>query len=425
MRAWVLLIGMAATGCMAPSVGAPSNDDPDHGDLRQLTGGEDATASDFPSTVNILGNCTAAKVAPNKILTAAHCVYDGEQRRWMDTYLPGHIGITSSPQLRGESSDPQTGFVDVRIKGVYIDPAWVAGYAEFPGRFYKASDLAIIVIASEDVSKLAAIPVAAVDLNPLPMPTSVAIMGYGCEAGLNTTAISPHLKFARTKTIGPSDAITASNQGAQTWHYDASAIDQHYFFTPGVSKDFLSASICPGDSGGPVYRLDASGKPTHVVGVNSYYDFPSDAGKATISYSNWHTRFNNAAWLKAALADSNDPAVFVAVGGNFSTQPSTSSNQTTVTSVTVTWPQTTTTGTYSLDVEANGAWIAPCIDSSKLQQSRSVTFDGACPSSTSSPSVGLQSVTAFRVCWAEGEDWTRAFCTTKPYAGESFLALTR
>ena len=86
----------------------------------------------------------------------------------------------------------------------------------------------------------------------------------------------------------------------------------NYFFTPGVgfadpasfdtdaaiaaagAPDAGVASICPGDSGGPVYRDD--GTQTKIVGVNSYYDFaPSDT--QGISFANWHTRLDLEAGL--------------------------------------------------------------------------------------------------------------------------------
>ena len=49
---------------------------------------------------------------------------------------------------------------------------------------------------------------------------------------------------------------------------------QDFLLTPGRSLDSAEASLCPGDSGGPVYRDDRRGGT--VVGINSYYSFPPE-----------------------------------------------------------------------------------------------------------------------------------------------------
>ena len=59
-----------------------------------------------------------------------------------------------------------------------------------------------------------------------------------------------------------------------------------YIGTPGMTQDSNEASLCPGDSGGPLWR-GMTGSVNRVVGVNAYYNFSDNSN---ISYQNSHTR---------------------------------------------------------------------------------------------------------------------------------------
>jgi S1-C subfamily serine protease len=55
--------------------------------------------------------------------------------------------------------------------------------------------------------------------------------------------------------------------------------------------DSTSASICPGDSGGPVYKESNQS----VIGINSQYIFSDKSG---VSYLNTHTRLSEVSdWI--------------------------------------------------------------------------------------------------------------------------------
>jgi hypothetical protein len=264
-----------------------------------------------------------------------------------------------------------------------------------------------------------------VDLNLLPTGSSVAIMGYGCDSGVGNASVAPsHLKYSRTQVIAPADAINGST--AYSVDFDANRVNERYFFTPGQANNFASASICPGDSGGPVYRLDGAGKPAAVVGVNAYYDFPKGDTKG-ISYSNWHTRFNGT-WLKDALADSA-PSIFIGIGAGWQTtvapqQPNATqqNKQTGNGTVSLTWKKQSDAAKYSLDVDVGGNWVAPCIDAGILQSALSVVFQGTCPS-RNNMAAPLSSVNAFRICSAVNDDWAHATCITGSYVGQTSLEL--
>jgi hypothetical protein len=92
-------------------------------------------------------------------------------------------------------------------------------------------------------------------------------------------------------------------------------------------------------------------------------------------------------------------------------------------SVALTWPMKSNTATYSLDVQrADDSWIAPCVNSATIKRGLSMMFDGRCPSGTSK-SVNMQTIKAFRICWAENEDWVHATCTAVPYLNQTSLAI--
>jgi hypothetical protein len=62
-------------------------------------------------------------------------------------------------------------------------------------------------------------------------------------------------------------------------------IAEQYVVTAGHAQDEAFASLCLGDSGGPLYRPDRADP--RVVGVNSDYSFRDQSG---VSWTDWHTR---------------------------------------------------------------------------------------------------------------------------------------
>ncbi|HVH40786.1 MAG TPA: M12 family metallopeptidase [Labilithrix sp.] len=91
--------------------------------------------------------------------------------------------------------------------------------------------------------------------------------------------------------------------------------------------------------------------------------------------------------------------------------------------VSLTWSRKSNTATYSLDVQdRNDSWLAPCLGSATLQRELATMFGGSCPDA-SGRSVGMQHVKAFRLCWAENEDWAHASCKDTPYKGETSLVI--
>ena len=139
---------------------------------------------------------------------------------------------------------------------------------------------------------LADVPIAKVDLAAVEPGDKVVIMGYGCEAGLNGPKdySKQRLKLKRTVALGlDSQSHEGSWVGKDLAGERAKRLEKGYLFTPGQRGKTEEASLCPGDSGGPVYRDD--GAENRIVGVNAYYSFRPDDGY-DVSMTNWHTRLD-------------------------------------------------------------------------------------------------------------------------------------
>jgi hypothetical protein len=127
------------------------------------------------------------------------------------------------------------------------------------------------------------IPEAAVDLTPVAVNDPLHIVGYGCEQPGGWPV--PRLK---TESV-PAVSIDALNHDGQYWFLSHQAVYGGYVITAGQHASSAYASLCPGDSGGPLYR-EGTSQPL-VVGVNAYYSFPVGQGwKEHASLTNWHTR---------------------------------------------------------------------------------------------------------------------------------------
>jgi hypothetical protein len=283
-----LLLGFAA--CNATS----REDSLD--DRGALIGGRDAGAGELPATMAIKGNCTVAKVGPRHILTAAHCV----------------TGAQAAKFEAGKTIQITTGlpaFQDVVIERTEVQPAWrdkcassipcinvnVCGRSDI-------ADVAVIITRDE----LAGIPEASVDLSPLAVGDRVMLTGYGCEQSVGTSRIGDgRFRVAETAII-PFDR--AVHPGSYLFPEDQESglvtmMAGHYSLTPGPASPDGHGGLCPGDSGGPLYRLDEKAAPV-IVGVNANYTFnggrtvETDAGDAGYfnfggsPVTNWHTRLD-------------------------------------------------------------------------------------------------------------------------------------
>lgn len=272
-----------------------------------LVGGSAATDGEFPSTFLIRSNCTVSKVGPRHILTAGHCVFDESAHALDLAFQPGQELQISSHAFVDSSTEP---FIVLKIAAVHLPPVFAEDVT--PPQQIRvlqpsaAPDVAIIEVAPESEAGLSSIPAATIDLSTVAPGDKVIIGGYGCDKGV-TDAVKfdyskQQLKMQSTATLPSSSIVHAGSYLTSLSTPWAKNLVQQYFFTPGQSFDASQASICPGDSGGPVYRDD--GTKQHIVGVNAYYSFPPSASDPHgISRTNWHTRldlasrFDTGTWL--------------------------------------------------------------------------------------------------------------------------------
>jgi hypothetical protein len=189
----------------------------------------------------------------------------------------------------------------VHVPGIYFDEPEVSVRVLASTA---APDVAVIELADGDERVLEGIPAATVDLRPVAVSEPLVIMGYGCEEGVYGPKdySRQRLKFQQTRALGiESQQHEGSVIGDVQGEY-ARRLEKQYVFTPGQGGKSEEASLCPGDSGGPVYRDD--GGQSLIVGVNAYYSFrPAAVDSAHVSVTNWHTRldvdsrFDVGSWL--------------------------------------------------------------------------------------------------------------------------------
>lgn len=282
----------------------------------KLINGQQATSSQFPSGLIYMlpsgGRCTGTKVSERHILTAAHCLADSYGRLSPSLVNGAVIKASNFPQRQvGDTSQWFNG----RIKKVWLYDQFVTDCATSGGLcghgtnlgFLPPPDLALIEVNGKLPTQW---PSAKIDKTYVWEGDPVVVLGYGCESG--TSSSNPggivRKKFGRTSVIAGS---TINDLKARVSTADMDTFNSTYFMTPGSHYNYQSStdnvSLCPGDSGGPVYR-DSSAEV--IVGIHSSYVFFDRSDD--ISWANRHTRLVDPwagtavlGWLESLLTDSS------------------------------------------------------------------------------------------------------------------------
>jgi hypothetical protein len=146
--------------------------------------------------------------------------------------------------------------------------------------------------------ELVDIPTATIDVDPVNEGDPLTIVGYGCVTGVRSYDADGKLRAADVKAV-PTSAVV--HPGSYLAYADAATLTEvagNYLITPGPKMVGDAGGLCPGDSGGPVYRTGTN----VIVGVNASYSFESGGD---IPVTNWHTRLDAkathgiAAWLES------------------------------------------------------------------------------------------------------------------------------
>lgn len=247
-----------------------------------LVGGQPATDQQIPAVVKIKSpSCTATKIAPKRFLTAGHCVYNN--RVGVKALYPQYRA-GSKIQITGANLPTDGSFTTLTIrKTVLHNTYWsrAHGSTDSPYINANASDIAYFEVQENTPG----IPAMAVWREPIPVGTSVFISGYGCENGVKWPTYYGkygRLKWKIVKTLSKADL----DHPNKSFNFDVNGVYARSLITNGAKRPGGGASLCPGDSGGPLMIWG------HVVGVNSYYSFDRFDPSQT-SYTNWHAKISH------------------------------------------------------------------------------------------------------------------------------------
>jgi secreted trypsin-like serine protease len=210
-------------------------------------------------------------VGPRHLITAAHCVFNASS---LDLYYDA----THDVQLRFPNGQLAT----YKVKQAHVHPLWSSKCADTlcsasaVTAKLDAPDVAVLELEDEPKD----LATAKVDRTPLAPGDLVRVTGFGCTTGVHVTDqnVAVALRTAEQNVVAPSAAV---HDGSFVTAADEPIYAGNYAFTAG------KAGLCPGDSGGPLYRAGA------VVGVNANYTLrPDDQDEVGIPVTNWHTRLD-------------------------------------------------------------------------------------------------------------------------------------
>ncbi|WP_437757332.1 trypsin-like serine protease [Sorangium sp. So ce1389] len=233
----------------------------------QLVNGHVATEAEYPSTVH-LGGCTGVKVGPRHFLSAAHCFSN-----------PGSVTQLNVTPDNNALNPVALTVVSVNNHPEYQNCTSCAGDNSMSD-FGLKPDVSLIIVNELTPQ----IPVAVIDPNPVQDGTSVTLTGYGCEGV--TPPPPTRFKVGDSTTVSP---LTFD---------PATTIPGGYTTTAGPAVVPGAPALCPGDSGGPLFRTGTN----LVVGINALVSGNDDG-----EIGNWFTRvdlesrYNVHAWLQGLI----------------------------------------------------------------------------------------------------------------------------
>ena len=213
----------------------------------------------YPAVVSLFSvdkiGCTGTKVAPNKILTAAHCLLDQKTARYK--LNPGDmLWVTSgnTDEFKTPKNQRRLTVSKVRIPDNYRRNPILSS----------ENDVGVLVLKEQ----IDWIPKAEVSFNHVGADIEVIKVGFGCQSN-DPLDFSTTLKFAYAKSLNLPNSPYIVTNGAASGN-----------------------GLCPGDSGGPLFLKSGGGNT--IFGVASF--------RLTSSSRDAHTRMDlNEAWIRANI----------------------------------------------------------------------------------------------------------------------------
>jgi len=211
--ALVLLLTLAAS-CQVETT--------QHGEVsRSIIGGTPAPNDPAVVMVNVFGLCTGTLIAPNVVLTAAHCVSSAIEA--------GRTNVGSIRFVQNDDTFATRTIVDMVMHRLYDDGA------------FTSNDIALVRMGEDAPPEVQPIPFNTRDLNEDDVGREVRTVGFGNDDG--TTGTGAGTKRQVRMNI---DAV----------------LPQH------VALGTNSKNTCQGDSGGPTFSNFGDGE--EVVAVTSF-----------------------------------------------------------------------------------------------------------------------------------------------------------
>ncbi len=148
-----------------------------------------------------------------------------------------------------------------------------------PGR----SDVALFIVKTETPQ----IPVININFSPLVVGDEVSMVGAGCTRDIEPGGRG-EMRYALTNILSHEALVHRHS----LYRNIAEITGQSDWVTPGYGVSARNASLCPGDSGGPMLSKNASGE-WEIAGIAADYTFNGPYRDGNVTVTNLHTRLDD------------------------------------------------------------------------------------------------------------------------------------